>query len=76
MLGVDPSSYDSEVPRKNVSLGPVETELLRVVHALHDDRFTDSARHQWTRKLLASELLGPPGGRQARAAGSDTGLAR
>jgi hypothetical protein len=58
VLGLDPSAYDSEVPRKNVSLGVVETELLRRVHAVRDGRFTDSQRHYWTRRILAGDLLG------------------
>ncbi len=56
-LGLDPTGYDADVPKKNVSLGPVESELLRKVHAVQDERFTDRQRHQWTRKLLASEIL-------------------
>jgi len=58
VLGIDPAVYDSQVPRKNVSLGVVETELLRRVHAVRDGRFTDSQRHYWTRRILAGELLG------------------
>lgn len=58
VLGLQADAYDIDVPRKNVSLGPVETELLRLVHSVRDERFTDPGRHQWTRKLLASETLG------------------
>ncbi len=58
VLGLDPAAHDARVPRRNVSLGPVESELLRRVHATRDARFTDRDRHQWTRKLLASEVLG------------------
>jgi hypothetical protein len=58
VLGLDPTAYDSQVPRKNVSLGVVETELLRRVHAVRDGRFTDAQRHYWTRRILAGELLG------------------
>jgi hypothetical protein len=58
VLGIDPDAYDSTVPRKNVSLGVVETELLRRVHAVRDGRFTDAQRHYWTRRILAGELLG------------------
>jgi hypothetical protein len=57
-LAVDGDAYDHVVPKKNVSLGPVETELLRRMHAVRDERFTDKGRHQWTRKLLAIEILG------------------
>lgn len=57
-LGLEPAAYDVDVPRKNVSLGPIESELLRRVHAVHDRRFTDPHRHQWTRRLLATEILG------------------
>ena len=45
------------VPRKNVSLGVVETELLRELHALRDERLTDKDRQRWTRKLLATDIL-------------------
>lgn len=58
VLGVDPTHADSAVSMKNVSLGPVESELLRRVHAAQDDRFTDGKRHRWTRKLLAVNVLG------------------
>lgn len=58
VIGVDASAYPTNVPAKNVSLGVVECELLRRVHAAHDERFRDPARHQWTRKLLAIEVLG------------------
>ena len=58
VLGIDPAAYDAQVPRKNVSLGVVETELLRRVHAVRDGRFTDAQRHYWTRRILAGELLG------------------
>ncbi|MGI8434082.1 MAG: hypothetical protein ACR2LE_05015 [Nocardioidaceae bacterium] len=58
VLRLDPAAYDARVPRRNESLGPVESELLRRVHAVRDARFTDRDRHQWTRKLLASEVLG------------------
>jgi hypothetical protein len=58
VLGIDPAAYDSQVPRKNVSLGVVESELLRRVHAVRDGRFTDAQRHYWTRRILAGELLG------------------
>ena len=57
VLGIEPTAYDSQVPRKNASLGVVETELLRRVHAVRDGRFTDAQRHQWTRRFLASDLL-------------------
>jgi hypothetical protein len=63
-LQIDADAYDHVVPAKNVSLGPVEVELLRRMHAVRDDRFTDRKRHQWTRKLLAIEILG-----QRRGAG-------
>jgi hypothetical protein len=58
VLGLDGSAYDLSVPRKNKSLGVVESELLRRVHAVRDFRFTDGKRHRWTRKLLATEVLG------------------
>jgi hypothetical protein len=58
VLGVEPTAYDIAVPRKNVSLGVVESELLRRLHARRDYRFTDPDRHAWTRKLLAAEILG------------------
>ncbi len=58
VLGLEPTAYDIDVSRKNVSLGVVECELLRRLHALRDYRFTDADRHAWTRKLLAAEILG------------------
>jgi hypothetical protein len=58
VFGLDPTSYDSEVVTTNASLGAVESELLRQVHAVQDERFTDRNRHQWTRKLLAIKTLG------------------
>lgn len=57
VLGVDPTAIEATVPRRNVSLGRVEVELLRRVHAARDPRFTDPGRHRWTRRLLAHELL-------------------
>lgn len=57
-LGIDADRYDSEVPRRDVFLGPVESELLRRIHAARDPRFTDASRHRWTRRLLASRILG------------------
>jgi hypothetical protein len=63
-LGIDPDAYDANSPAKNASLGPVEAELLRRIHARRDPRFTDSQRQRWTRRLLAIEILG-----QRRAAG-------
>jgi hypothetical protein len=57
VFGLDPTSYDTSVPVKNASLGLVECELLRRVHAVRDERFTDGDRHAWTRKLLASQVL-------------------
>ncbi len=65
-LGLDNASYDVALPTKNASLGPVESELLRRVHAVRDERFTDPARHRWTRKLLASEILGQRRGERLR----------
>lgn len=55
---IDAATYDTDVPAKNVSLGPVEVELLRQVHALRDERFSDVGRQRWTRRLLASRILG------------------
>jgi hypothetical protein len=57
VLGVEPTSYDIEVPRGKASLGVVETELLRRVHAGRDGRFTGAHRRYWTRHLLAGEIL-------------------
>jgi hypothetical protein len=57
VLGIDPTAVEATVPRRNVSLGRVEVELLRRVHAARDPRFTDPGRHRWTRRLLAHELL-------------------
>lgn len=57
VLSLDASAYDISVPRKNASLGVVESELLRRVHAVRDERFRDGQRHEWTRKLLAAQVL-------------------
>ncbi len=57
VVGVDPAAYDISTPVRNASLGLVESELLRRVHAVRDERFTDVARHRWTRKLLATQIL-------------------
>jgi hypothetical protein len=57
VLGIDPAAVDADVPRRNVSLGRVEVELLRRVHAARDPRFTDAGRHPWTRRLLAHQVL-------------------
>jgi hypothetical protein len=62
VLDVDPAAYDAPTPDPDDQLGIVETELLRRVHAVRDGRFTDAARHSWTRRILARELLGRPGG--------------
>jgi len=58
VFDIDAATYDTDVPAKNISLGPVEVELLRQVHALRDERFTDVGRQRWTRRLLASRILG------------------
>jgi hypothetical protein len=58
VLDIDAATYDTDVPAKNISLGPVEVEVLRQVHALRDERFTDVGRQPWTRRLLASRILG------------------
>jgi hypothetical protein len=57
-LGIDADAYDADIPTMNASLGPVEAELLRRIHARRDPRFTDPQRQRWTRRLLAIEILG------------------
>ena len=56
-MGVGLEGFDLTVPHKNVSLGVVETELLRRVHAARDYRFGDPERQRWTRHLLATRVL-------------------
>jgi hypothetical protein len=62
VLGLDPLAYDTDTPIRNASLGLVESELLRRLHAVRDERFTDGGRHPWTRKLLATKTLTLRGG--------------
>ncbi|MDQ4084930.1 MAG: hypothetical protein M3165_03855, partial [Actinomycetota bacterium] len=57
VLGLDGADVDSDVPKRNVSLGRAETELLRRVNAARDPRFRGVSRHRWTRGLLASQIL-------------------
>jgi hypothetical protein len=57
VLGLDTARIDSTAPPRNVSLGRVETELLRQVHAEADPRFRGPGRHRWTRGLLGSNIL-------------------
>jgi hypothetical protein len=66
VIGLDPLAYDISTPVRNASLGVVESELLRRIHELRDERFTDSARHPWTRKLLATKTLSQRGGDRVR----------
>lgn len=73
VLGVDPDSYDSAVPNRNVSLGAVEVELLRRVHAAADPRFKDRAGHRWTRKLFVTEILGQRRGTPIRTPDASAG---
>jgi hypothetical protein len=59
-VGLDPTAYDQidhGIDVVSASLGPAETELLRIVHARQDPRFTDPQRHVWTRQLLANNVL-------------------
>lgn len=61
VLGIDPGSCDVDVPKKNVSLGCAEAEVLRRVHSRRDARFRNDPERSyvaWTRKLLAVEILG------------------
>lgn len=57
VLQLDPDRYDVNVPRTNVSLGRVETEVLRRLHRARDDRFPDTKHSPWTRGLLVDEVL-------------------
>lgn len=57
VLGLDPEMYDVNVPRTNVSLGRTETEMLRRLHRVCDDRFPDAKSSPWTRGLLVDEVL-------------------
>ncbi len=47
VLGLDAESYDADIPKKNASLGRAETEMVRRLHRLRDDRFPDP-RAKWT----------------------------
>lgn len=61
VLGVDPASCDVNIPKKNVSLGCVEAEVLRRIHSQRDSRFQAGAWSSyaaWTRRLLADQTLG------------------
>lgn len=61
VLGIDPASCNVDIPKKNVSLGFVEAEVLRRIHCHQDSRFNDGTRKsysRWTRRLLAVETLG------------------
>ncbi|MGI8888880.1 MAG: hypothetical protein ACR2GB_07930, partial [Nocardioidaceae bacterium] len=58
VLGLEPDAYDVAAPAMNMSLGLVESELLRLVNAFQDPRFRGPERLPWTRKLLANRILG------------------
>lgn len=61
VLGIDPATCDVDVPKRNVSLGCVEAEVLRRLHSRQDPRFRKSRGRSyvpWTRKLLAVQILG------------------
>ncbi len=61
VLGIDPATCDVDVPKRNVSLGCVEAEVLRRVHSRQDPRFRKRPGRSyvpWTRKLLAVQILG------------------
>lgn len=61
VYGIDPAACNVDVPKRNVSLGCVEAELLRRVHSRQDPRFRKGPERSyvpWTRKLLAVKILG------------------
>jgi hypothetical protein len=57
VFGLDRLKINSAAPLRNVSLGRVETELLRQVNMARDRRFRGLGRQRWTRGLLASHIL-------------------
>jgi hypothetical protein len=58
VLGLDKADIDSAAaPMRNVSLGRVETELLRQVHKTKDPRFRGLGRQRWTRGVLGNTIL-------------------
>jgi hypothetical protein len=58
VLGIDPSSCDVDVPRRNPSVGAVEAELMRRVHARGDTRISEHRRFSpWSRRLLVGKVL-------------------
>ncbi len=58
VLSIDPASCDIDIPKKNVSVGAVEAELMRRVHNRGDSRFRDDRRYSpWTRRLLVKGVL-------------------
>jgi hypothetical protein len=73
-LGLQADDYDADIPAMNASLGPVEAEMLRRIHARRDPRFTDAQRQRWTRRLLATEILGERRGAGMSGPASDPWL--
>jgi hypothetical protein len=64
VIGMDQADIDSSAaPMRNVSLGRVETELLRQIHEVGDPRFRGLGRQRWTRGVLASTILAQRSGR-------------
>lgn len=56
VLGLDPSRYDADIAKQNRSLGRAETELVRRLHRLRDDRFPGPRNSRETLAML-DEIL-------------------
>jgi hypothetical protein len=57
VFGLEDADIDSGAPPRNVSLGRVETELLRRVNNARDRRFRGLGQRRWTRGLLGANIL-------------------
>jgi len=67
VFGLEEAHIDSTAPLRNVSLGRVETELLRQLNNSRDRRLRGPGLRRWTRGLLGANIL-------ARRKGSPIGL--
>ena len=65
VLDLEADAFPADMPRSKLSLGRIEAELLRRVHATRDPRFSETRRLQWTRALLAHQVLADRPGAQA-----------
>jgi hypothetical protein len=67
VFGLEDAQIDSTAPLRNVSLGRVETELLRRLNNARDRRLRGPGLRRWTRGLLGANIL-------TERAGSPIGL--